>query len=400
MLNKTNMAFPIGAMLAILKRSLTTDLEPMNVDASSDQAIRVFVHLPHGYDAATWNRKWKEGRILGINEPFPYGYHLAERMGCSVCYSQDCSESKPAQFLRLGMRAILGFDLVHAWRNFKDMQRADVIWTHTESPFLAILLLFQLNPNIARPKLIAQSVWLFDQWYRFSKMRRSLFSRLIRKADILTVLSPDNLQLARQLFPKVRSELVLFGIAADTKIAPTLRQSAGSLNIVSLGNDRHRDWTLLIDAVRGQRNWTLKIASQKVRPSAVANLSNVEVVNPQTNDELLSLYKWADILALAIKPNLHASGITVIQEAALQGLPVVCSNVGGLGAYFSDSEIWFVPPENVTALREAIDGLASNPAVRLAFARKAQDRMGPRGLSSESFVKRHVEISRELLSRP
>jgi glycosyltransferase involved in cell wall biosynthesis len=246
--------------------------------------------------------------------------------------------------------------------------------------------------------LISQSVWLFDHWNDFSALRRWLLSKLIRQADILTVHSPENLSVAKRLFPKVRSELVLFGISADTKITPALRPSKKTLNIISLGNDRHRDWNLLINAVGDQQDWWLRIASRTVKPSSIARSANVEIVSPATNDELLALYQWADVLVLAIRPNLHASGITVIQEAALQGVPIICSDSGGLRAYFSDAEVCFVPPQDAVALRRAIRALADKPGVRLALAQKAQDRMGSHGLSSESFVRRHVEISRDLLS--
>jgi glycosyltransferase involved in cell wall biosynthesis len=220
---------------------------------------------------------------------------------------------------------------------------------------------------------------------------------LIKQADILTVHSPENLAVAKRLFPEVRSELVLFGIAADAKVAPTLRPVKKSLNIVSLGNDEHRDWSLLINAVSDQREWSLKIASQKIKPSSMGKATNIEILKLKTNDELFALYQEADVLVLAIKPNLHASGITVIQEAALQGVPVICSDTGGLRAYFSDTEVHFVPPQDGTALQNAIRNLANDPGARLTLALKAQARMGPKGLSSESFVGRHVEISRDLL---
>jgi glycosyltransferase involved in cell wall biosynthesis len=364
----------------------------------AEKSIQVFVHLARGFGGDSWNRQWKDGKILGINEPYPYGYHRAETMGCSVSYSQDLPETALAKFFRLGFRAILGFDLIHAWRNFEGIRHADVVWTHTESQFLAILLLFRLRPFAQRPKLIAQSVWLFDHWGNFTALRKWFFSTLVGQADILTVHSPENLSVAKRLFPKVRSELVLFGISADTKITPSLRPSGKTLNIISLGNDLHRDWALLIDAVSGEPNWSLKIASQKVKPSAVAKLTNVEIVKPKTNDELLAFYRSADVLVLAIKPNLHVSGITVIQEAALRGVPVICSDAPGLRAYFSDTEVQYVPSQDAAEIQRAIHSLADKPDVRLALARKAQERMGPHGLSSESFVRRHVEISRELLS--
>jgi len=192
----------------------------------------------------------------------------------------------------------------------------------------------------------------------------------------------------------------LFGITADTKVEPVLRPVEGSLNIISLGNDVHRDWDLLIEAVASEPSWTLKIASQKVKPSAIAHAKNVEVTSLKTNDELFALYRSADLLVLAIKPNLHASGITVLEEAALLGVPIICSDAGGLRAYFSDPEVRFVPPQDVTALKAAIRELAADPDARLALAEKAQARMGSSGLSSESYVRRHVEISRELLGLP
>jgi glycosyltransferase involved in cell wall biosynthesis len=360
--------------------------------------IRVFAHLAYGYDGTSWNRKWKNGKIFGINEPFPYGYYRATEMGCSVVYSQDLTETVVGKFFRLGLRALLGFDLVHAWRNFAGMRQADVIWTHTESQFLGILMLFRLKSRAPRPKLIAQSIWLFDHWMQCSRPRRWLFSQLIQQADILTFHSPENLSVAKRLFPDVPSELVLFGIAAETKIAPSTRPPRRELNIISLGNDVHRDWKLLADAISGQQHWFLKIASRTIDPSVMARAGHhIELVSPQANEELLALYKWADLLVLAIEPNLHASGITVIQEAALLGVPVVCSDCGGLRAYFSDDEVRFVPPQNAAALREAIQALADRPDLRFAMAQKAQNRMGPHGLSSESFVRRHVELSRDLL---
>src|SRR6266700_474463 len=361
------------------------------------RAMQVFVHLAYGFGAQSWACRWKEGKIPGVNETLPYGYYRAEAMGCSVTHSQDKKESAPERLFRLGIRVLLGFDLIHAWRNFDGIRNADVVWTHTESQFLAILLLLRTVPRGRRPKLIAQSVWLFDQWHNFSVLKQWLLSMLIRQADVLTVLSPENLAVAKRLFPEIRSELVLFGIAADRKIAPGLHPAQNSLNVVSLGNDVHRDWDILIAAVANQPGWTLKIASQTIKPASISGATNVEIVSLKTNDEILALYQWADLLALAIKPNLHASGITVIEEAAVLGAPVVCSDIGGLRAYLSDAEVRFVPPQDVNALRSAIQALADDPGARLALAQKAQARMGPTGLSSESYARRHVEISRELL---
>ena len=163
------------------------------------------------------------------------------------------------------------------------------------------------------------------------------------------------------------------------------------------GNDEHRDWSLLIEAVGQCDQWTLKIASTRIDLRELRRAANIEVVKLQSNQDLMQLYDWADALVLALKPNLHASGITVIQEAALRGVPVICSDVGGLRAYFCDQEIRFVSARDAAEFRRVISELGDNDEERLALAKRAQARMTPEDLSSDAYVRRHVEISRELL---
>jgi glycosyltransferase involved in cell wall biosynthesis len=367
---------------------------------ANEKPIRVFVHLAYGFGAKQWEHRWKQGKVIGINEPMPYGYNWAAEYACSVEYSEDKPENVLQKFLRLGVRAVLGFDLVHAKRNFRRIRQADVVWTHTESQYLSILLLFRFISHDLRPKLIAQSVWLFDRWNRFGVLRRRLFANLIRQADILTVHSPENLKLAREFFPQVPSKLVLFGISADQKEKPRRRSGHPTLNLVSIGNDEHRDWGLLVQAVENQESWALKIASSQIDRSLINKATNIEIVRPQSNADLLALYDWADLLVLAIKPNFHASGITVIQEAALRGVPVICSDTGGLNAYFSDSEVRFFSGRDKFLLQQVIRELGADQEGRLLMAERAQARMGPSGLSSQAFVRQHVEISREMLGHP
>jgi glycosyltransferase involved in cell wall biosynthesis len=359
--------------------------------------INIFVHLAHGYGAQNWNERYRDGQILGINEPFAYGYHRARAHGCHVTYSEDKIEGKIGKFFRLGMRSFLKFDFINAWRNRKGICAADVVWTHTESQHLAILLLFIVMQLKIRPKLIAQSVWLFDNWPSFTGLRRWLFTKLLVRADVLTVHSPENLKVARALFPKVRSELVLMGIKADDIVAPRSGPLHDPLRLLSVGNDQHRDWPTLIEAVGNWERCELRIVSQKVNPKLVVGSKDISLAGLKSNDELLRLYDWADILVLALKPNLHASGITVLEEAALRGVPSICSDVGGLKAYVSGEEITYVPAGDSEAIRRAILALAGDDEARLASVKRAQARMGPDGLSSESYVKRHVELSKELL---
>lgn len=360
--------------------------------------IDVFVHLAHGFGASSWNERFKRGQIPGINEPFAYGYYRAAEHGCRVKYSEDKAERKIERLFRLGMRYFLQFDLLHAWRNRKEICKADVIWTHTESQNLAVLSLLWLMRPKRRPKLIAQVVWLLDRWRSSSAINRWVNARLLSKVDVLTTLSPDNLKAARELFPNIRSELVLFAIRSDEMSPPRQGSFHEPVRIVSLGNDEHRDWETLVSAIKNVDNYELRIASAKVDGKLIEDAQNITTEDVKTNSRLMELYEWADVVVLALKPNMHASGLTTIQEAVLRGLPVICADVGGLREYFSDEEVRYVQPRDPEAIRAAVAELARNPKVAHALAERAQALMGPGGLSSDAYVKRHVELSRELLS--
>jgi glycosyltransferase involved in cell wall biosynthesis len=368
----------------------------MPIDNDS-RIINVFVHLAYGFDAEHWNQRYKNGQLLGINEPFPYGYHRAEEHGCRVIFSVDKAENPIEKLFRLGIRFFLQFDFVHAWRNRKGICGADVVWTHTESQNLAVLLLFLITQPKQRPKLIAQTIWLFDRWSKCPARDRWLFKKLLARADVLTVHSRENLKVARELFPRVRSELVFFGVRAEEKIEPRKSVFRYPIRLISLGNDDHRDWATLIDAVKNLEGYELRIASQKVSPRLIAGAKNIEIVKPKSNSELLGLYEWGDVMVLAMKPNIHASGITVLQEGVLRGVPIICSDTGGLKAYFSETEIKYVPTQDAEAIRRAIREAAEDDEGRWIFVERAQARMGPEGLSSHAYVKRHVELSKELL---
>ncbi len=370
----------------------------MSIDENT-KLIRVFVYLARNFDARKWQESWAARRIPGINERLPYGYFRAADDGCAVFYSKDKKVNWLERLFLSWIFFTIRIDVIHAWRNRKGIYDSDVVWTHTEIQYLAVLILFRILFWKRRPKLIAQSVWLFDRWPGFSLTRRWLLSRLIAKADILTVLSPENLKVARAVFPNVRSELVLFGINVD-EFAPLKKEKVHHpVHILAMGNDPHRDWPVLIRAVKDLPNCHLKIASRKLAEKEISSCRNIEILNISSNPQLFDEFDWADIVVVALKPNLHASGITVLQEAALRGVTIVCSDTGGLQAYFSDEEVYFVPASDPSEIQKAIVKLSGDDNMRWALAERAQARMKTGGLNSRSYARRHAEISKELLAR-
>ena len=376
---------------AVRVKSLTD-----GVAAPAAQEIRVFAHLARDKDADEWRRRKAAGQLVGINDDTPYGYGRAERMGCRIEFSRSDAEGAVCAALRMGLRLVLGFDLLHAWRQRDAIRRADVIWTHTESQYLAVAAVARATG--VRVRLLGQTVWLLDRWPTLSVLHRALYRRLMRDIDVLTFHSPLNMERARTVFPGKRLELAPFGIPVEAATPPR-RRPAQPINILALGNDRHRDWPCLIEAVAGRNDMRLRILSGAIKPSLARGAGNIEIGRARSQDELVAALREATLVCTPLLPNLHASGITVIQEAVLAGAPVVATQAGGLDAYFADDEIKYVAAGDARALRAAILELAADPDAALAQARRAQARLTSAELGAEAYIRRHVELSRELMTR-
>ena len=369
---------------------------PSSEPFSAKRPVRVFVFLGEGFGTANWRSRLKTERLPGICDDLPYGNFHAGNECWQITYSEDRCERGFLRLLRLASRKVLGFDLLHAYFNRRQLSESDVVWTHTEREYLAALCLWCLWPPRARPKLIAQTVWLLDRWSQFSPVRRWLYSALIRSADIMTFLSPANMKEAKRLFPEKRCELVLFGLDS-AQIEPARRTSAHNpIRILSLGSDMHRDWDTLIEAARQCRHAEVRIASRAItmKRSWPANLT---IVRPQTGHDVKALYDWADLVVIALKPNLHASGITVIAEAVLRGRAVICTDTGGLRAYFGDREITYVAPREPREICQKIAQLAGNDDLRFERSLRAQRKILRDKLTSRAYAIRHRSLSESLL---
>ncbi|MBO1359516.1 glycosyltransferase [Acetobacter sacchari] len=359
--------------------------------------MKVFVQLAYGFGANSWRKRWIDGGILGLNEPKAYGYYRAESNEVSVLYSEDYPEKKYQKFLRYGIRVVFGFDFVHTWRNREGIFASDVVWTHTESQTLAVLCLLLFRNHNLRPKLIGQVVWLYDRWNQYWFLKRWFYRLLLKRLDLMTTLSISNRDGCRSLFRWLRVERVHFGIRSDEMLPARVTCRGTKIRVLSLGNDEHRDWETLGDVARQLPNIEFHIASSsRTAKDATQGVSNVRLVRAKNNTELLDLYADADIVVVALHPNFHASGITVIEEAVILGVPVIASDCGGLSDYFAKDALCYVQPGDSAAIINAITSITMDPEAAESRTKAAQTRVRTK-INSELYAQMHVELSKKIL---
>jgi glycosyltransferase involved in cell wall biosynthesis len=260
-----------------------------------------------------------------------------------------------------------------------------------------VLLLRRIFGKTNSPAVLAQCVWLFDLWRTFPAWKRHLYRALLSKAELVTTQSPENMRFANRVLRRDDCHAVKFGVGSGIKQLPFKGKLQRPTRILSLGNDMHRDWETLIAAFGDRADYSLRLASKSVPRNLLQNCKNVQSNEVKTAQELTDLYRWAHLVVVPLKENLHASGITVLLEATLFGLPVVCTDTGGLRSYFSDDEICFVPVGDPRAMREATDFLVADDDSRNLRTMKAQATLIRTNLTAQGFADQHRRLSEMIL---
>ncbi len=350
------------------------------------------VHLKYGLDVARYRQKSLRGEVPDVT---PYGFHHAESMGWRLSYSVDRPESFVSNFIRRALTRLLGFDLVHAFRNRKLITAADIVWTMEEVQFLAVCALPLVVPGTRRIRLIAQTVWLFNKWNTFSAARCTMLRRLLLRADALTFHSLQYLPIVRKLVPGSEPMLLPFGISLDSFpwSEPEIHLHTPR-RILSMGSDPTRDWKTLLEAFGNDDRFEIVVICGWLSDATAARYKNLRVPRDPSMEEFRELYRWADVVVVPMVSNLY-SGITVALEATSLGVPVVSSDTGGIPTYFSPDEVVYVPPSDAAALRERV--LGCDAAELHGYVQRAQERFRKQDYSTHGMAARYVALSERLL---
>lgn len=298
-----------------------------------------------------------------------------------------------ARLSRLSKR-LLVFDVGQTLAHLRDLRRSEYVYCHSEVEYLGAGLVLRLL-RITRPVLVGQTIWLFAEWSKHPRWLQRIMRFALARVDLFVANAEPNAEAGRALVPGGRHRYVPFGVSSVFATLPAEEQDAAP-RLLSVGNDRARDWGTLEQAHRLLGGPSLRIASNK---RILGDHDAVETRPTTTVAELVSLYRAAEVTVVSVTPNLHASGITTLLELAAAGGAAVATRAGGLDAYFSDDEILFVPPEDPEALAAAISSLLDDPEERRRRSERLATAFQRRQYTTAAYWRRVTEALAELPSR-
>jgi glycosyltransferase involved in cell wall biosynthesis len=352
--------------------------------------MKIFVHSRRGLGGRVVRTLYAQDMA---HDPAPYGFDAADKNGDVVAYSEDRPPGKLSGFLF----GLTGFDVLHGFDNLAAIRKADVVWTLLEWEWLEVSLLQRLGLAPKVP-IIGNSVWLAEEWLSWSARRHGLWRWLMTRHVYLTLHSQRTLERAKALLPDKTFHLTHFGVStrAFPTTAPDVQAWEGRpIRVYSIGADRTRDWSTMLEAFGGDARFEVKIVATWAPDVDPARFGNLTLTRSATVTEQRAAYAWADFVIMPMVEN-SFSGITVMCEAASMGKPVVASRTGGADTYFDEDEVLYVTPQDPDALRRAV--LDATPEEMRGKAQRAQARFLSSGYSADDMVDRYLALSKALLA--
>ncbi len=334
--------------------------------------MRVTFRLSGRLDAAEWQHRHARGEVP---DAWPYGLDRMRAHGVDVT---------PAPAYRGDARLA---------RLARGLGRYEWLEARTPLPDTDVVLCWDERsgvPAARSHRVITGVIWLTDE-QRDSRLHRLLAGGGLRRAHRVWALSSAQLPVLRDTFrvPETRLVHLPFGIDTDfftPSAAPrpgpnrnaahevqrdhprfdtdrsAAREGDGRL-VVSAGNDRHRDHGTLLAALaearRKEPGLRLELATRQVVDVPPEwGVRHSELSHPRMRD----LYRRGAVTVVALRPNLHVSGISVTLEAMACGRPVVVTDTPGMRDYVTHGETGLlVPAGDGQALAAAVAELLAHP---------------------------------------
>jgi glycosyltransferase involved in cell wall biosynthesis len=349
---------------------------------------RLRADFTHGFRAQPqqWQADFEAGRVP---EPMPYGLHRLGAYGIDLIM-----RPKPVRLRKAVNAAGYGADMMHWGNAFDPIARhgVDLSIAWDERTGIPIAL-----GRSRRTPLVSGCIWTTDddklRWWHVAGLRRM---------DAIWVLSDAQIPALEAIgVARERLRHIPMGISAEFYY-PTETAQVPS-QIFCVGHDRHRDYVTLMDAVgRVQQMPGLDDAHlELVTPDPVvlpAHLGRLTTTYVPATD-LRERYARSQVVAIALKPNLHVSGMTAILEAMACERPVVVARTPGMETYVQDDKTGIlVPPGDPEAMAQAIAELLRDPERRREMG-EAGRRLVLESFTTDSLNESLAAYAREVVGR-
>ncbi|MDT0166879.1 glycosyltransferase [Actinotalea sp. AC32] len=190
----------------------------------------------------------------------------------------------------------------------------------------------------------------------------------LRRAARVFVHSSAQVPVLRDAFgvDEARIAPIAFGVDADFFRPVDDAARVDRDLVVSVGNDRHRDFPTVLRAFaqvrRARPSSRLVVVSRTVPAADVAAVDGATLVPSLGHADLCDLVQRAATTMVLTRPNTHVSGATAVLETLATGRPAVATANPGMADYARDGGLVLVPAGDADAAARACLALLEDPS--------------------------------------
>lgn len=215
--------------------------------------------------------------------------------------------------------------------NRRRANRADVIFSLTDKIGLPLLLLKRVG--LVRPPVVYVAVGLAERLEQLRTLRaRRLFASALRRAQTIVVYSEREADwLADWLAPDPPHVVfVPFGVDVEVFVPVAIE---ATIDVVSIGRDKHRDYPLLLDVARRLPERSFHVVAGADQGISLGELPpNVSLETDIPLERVHELLAAARAVALPVRQNLYSGATTTLLQAMAMGKPVVVSKTDAIAS--------------------------------------------------------------------
>ncbi len=354
--------------------------------------VRAWVELIHYLDAAKWPERNATGEVPNVT---PFGIDELSRHGVDVAFRKVLKGRIPNAIARRVRDRAEGLEWVEAIASQNNPLRrsADVVLCWDEYTGIPAALLPGGPPVVSGVQLLTDPEARTPQFLNRARKALGRMEAVFVQAQGMIPVLRDEWNVSER---KLR--FVPFGIDADW-----FRPIDGDVDrdlVASVGDDAHRDHETLIKAVADVRRrmpgTRLELATQLDvdLPGELGILHRGHLGRKRRQ-----FYGQANVVAVATKPNIHGSGMSVILEAMACGRPYVVTASAGLEGYLKHGHDGLVvPPGDVDMFASAVGALMADPERADAMGKAGRARL-ERELTTDVQAQHLAEVIKEV-ARP
>jgi glycosyltransferase involved in cell wall biosynthesis len=269
-----------------------------------------------------------------------------------------------------------GGDFASMLASLRQANRADVILSTVDTVGIPLVLL--KRAGLVRPPIVYIAVGLPERLVQLRGTRvRRLYANAFRGAEVILAYAQSEVEQIRDWIGPGTPPVVFLPFGVDVTAFRPLPERTPTVDVISVGADPRRDFSLLIGVASRQPDLSFLIVATADRARELGSLpANVSIETDLALAQVRDRLAGARVVALPVEDNSYSGATTVLLQAMAMGKPVVVSRTEAIATGYALEDgvnCRLVAPGDAEALERAVSDLTKGAGAATSLDARARE---------------------------